>query len=255
MTELFIGEIGSAILGGLSGGGSTEVRQTLKSLNEIITSVMMKSVKSCSSSVNLNQKVKIIARRGAVVSIGDINFDQIATLNANCSISSSQKNEILTEIEEKLRAHANAQTGPLSRFLNGNFEADIDVDVTSKITNAIEQVDISKCINNMALKQQFDIEAEDGAMIAAGAIDMKQVADATSKCILNSDQFVSATQKLFKDMDTETTSDQEGPGILDPFGFLDDITTTVLLVIGGVLGLTMLIIIIAIAIVLIRRRR
>lgn len=259
MYELFLGSVkkaGDKILGNLGGGGSTEVEQSLKSLNEIITSVMLKSVKQCSSSVTLDQKIRIVAKAGAIVNLGDIDFSQIAKLKANCNISSSQKTDILNEIEQKLKAHATSKTGPLSRFLNGDFEADVNIDVTNRVVNAIEQVDIAKCINNMALKQQFDIEAQDtGTIVIAGAIDMKQVADATSRCILDSDQFVNATFDLFSNMDTDIKSEQTGVDIPNPFEGLENITTLGLMIVGGVLGLIMLILIVVIIIVLIRRKR
>lgn len=234
------------------GGGNTETRQAINSLHEIITSVSMEQVQKCASSVKLEQKVKIVAKGGSIINIGDIDMSQIAELKGLCSISSSQETDILNKIKNKLRAVATNQTGPLSKFLNGDFEANVDIDVTSKIVNAISQVDIASCINNMALKQQFDIEALDGSVIVAGAIDMKQVAGAVSECIMDSNQFVGIVGDLFANMDSRIDSKHDG-AIPNPFEFLEDLTTTMLYAGAAVFGLIMLVVILAIIILLIKR--
>lgn len=249
--ERFLGGVGKAILGGISGGGKTETKQALKSLNEIITDVSLEQVQKCASSVSLNQKVKIVARGGSVVNIGDINMNQVAQLKGICSISSSQETDILNKIEAKLRTVAQAKTSPLSRFLNGDFESNVNIDVTSKIVNAISQVDISSCINNMALKQEFDIEGLDGSVIVVGAIDMQQVAGAVSECIMDSTQFVGIVGDLFEHMDSQITSEQEG--IPNPLELLDNLSTTMLYAAAAVFALVMLIVIVAIIVILIKK--
>lgn len=250
--EHFLGGVIDKVLGGVAGGGNTETRQALTSLSKVITDVSLKAVQQCSNAQTLTQAVRIVARGGSIVNVGDIDMSQIAELKAGCNINSAQKTDLLTKLQNDLQSIAKNQTGPLSKFLNGNFESNTDINVTNEVVNAVSQTDIAGCVNTQALKQSFDVEAQDGSVVIAGAIDMKQVATAVAECIMNSDQFVENVGELFVNMDNQVSGNQEG---INPFDFLDNITTTMIYVVAVVFGLVMLLIIAGIIYYLMRKRR
>lgn len=173
-------------------GGSSS-KNTSTTLNQIVNSAITNSIQNCASGVSQNQVLSVIGNNNQNVNLGDLDWTQAATIDAQCLQSSSVQNTLSTNLQNQLQQFSTSQStiAALSQTQSANVN-----NLTNQLANEVVNQFNKNCSNPASLTQLFQIEYNNGGSVNTGTLNWNQTTQNIVNCVQNDQVYTNLSNQI-----------------------------------------------------------
>jgi type III secretory pathway component EscV len=158
------------------------------------TNVVVDNIQECRSNLEKQQLINISNNKNENIDVGDINFDQAATINTTCIQNNTVTNKLADKIQDKLNQQAKNLNKSFALF-SGQEDFNFDYSETDLVTNIAERFK-NKCVNDISNAQDIVLTNNKNGEARVYSSNFTQTTDSVLKCV----QEDSATQRIKRDI-------------------------------------------------------
>lgn len=160
--------------------GATASYQSAENIVNETLSIINKSNQQCVDTLSTNQRIDILNASGDVV-IHDINWDQTASLDSTCTLSSAVQTSIDEDITKLASQMSSTTTSPLPLDWSVEVSAKINSDVTN-LCKKVVNIYTAKCLSDLNADQSVTIGNAKNVTIYS--LQWDQVSKSVNTCVL-----------------------------------------------------------------------
>lgn len=224
-------------------GGSSS-KNTSSTINQIVNSVITSSIQNCATGISANQIASIVGNNGTTVNLGDVNWSQAATVDAQCLQSSSVQNTMSTNLQNQLQQFATSESTIAA--LSSSQTANV-VNLTNSLANEVVNQFNKNCSTPTSLTQLLQIQYNNGTVVNAASLNWSQTTQSIVNCVQN-DQVYTNLQNQISNAVSQTSKSKIDSLLASIFGSLTNFIILIVVII-------VIIIIIIIIFAVVRRNK
>lgn len=212
--------------------GGTSSKSESKSLTDIAISAVQSVVQNCTTTASQEQIMKV-GNVGGNVDISGTTFSQGATVNMDCLLTDTKKNEMSSILSNTIEQYANAKSKGLL-VPPGGTNADVINDMQNKIKLSLNQNSVQNSLTATSQNQRIQFGNVSGNFVAKN-VSMEQTANLVAKSIVQSSAVSSIINEVENKLKQASTSESTGAetAIAEGFfGMIGGVMNAVIMVIG-----------------------